>query len=546
MRYIPVAVDANTTAAYLDISELDIPDKEKLDPLLTFAINTYVKLNRPKVVGDTVITTDDSWDVTFGSVNIFFNTLSVEQRTIVAKTIIMLHSDVQEFMVNKEMIELNLLMQGLGDKLNQLDLEIDLCAKLRLFVIENVPVGLFKGAGKREQDSDELTFYPDDVLDLLTITLLCKMLCPLFGTIMKFVAKRIDNKLKETQCVAIFTKLLMRKYPKLIVKLMNYIQHTIKACSNESMTALINGHDAYSLSYYMYATLLIRQFVNVNLGVRNGNIMVYIIVSVKRAVATFNSTILKNPTYTRKPMSVKGDDEGNQAQIEVDSMTSKKMCDVPALIACAVPQAIRNHLNLFQIDTDTFDKCHTYYKKHPLIPTTTNKYLNSMFYSQDFGGGRGILMLHGPEYMKITTALQLIIFQLDVNYAELAHFMSAVPAVTGSLETSIDDSIMTLSTGSSYSYKNCKERFERTAYGARGREWENHISRFVDDLKNTKYIYNTAPWIWNWLDTENLNGKVIKPTLRVTEALCDFYDFLATELRRETHDNSSRSATTET
>ena len=534
MRYIPVALDANTTAAYLDIKDLDISEdhRKKLEPLLTFSINTYVKLNRPKITGTAVITTDDSWDVTYGAVNKFFNTLSIADRTILGQAIIMMHGEIQQFMIDNEIIELNNLMEILGNQLDAVDLDIDLCVKLREFVVENVPIGIFKGAGKRAQDTAALTFQREEVVDLLTITLLCKALSPIFGTIMKFVSKRIDNKLKEIQCVSIFTKLLSRKYPKLINKLMNYIQHTIKTCSKESMTALANGHDHFRLSYYMYATLLIRQFVNVNLGVRDGNLMTYIIVSVKSAVGTFNSTILKHPTYTRKPMSVKGDDEGNQAQIEVDSMTSKKMCDVPILIACAVPGAIKRHLDIHQVDIDSFTKCHKYYTKHPLVPTIVNKYLNSMFYSQDFGGGRGILMMRGPEYMKITTALQLILFQMDVNYAELAHFMTAVPAITGSLETSMDTSIMTLSTGSSYAYKNCKERFERTAYGARGREWENHISRLTDELKNTKFIYNTAPHIWDCLEQDNLNGKIIKPTKATADALCDFYDFLATELRR--------------
>lgn len=542
MRYIPLAIDAETTAAYLDIENLvfptlDIKDKKKLDPLLTFSINTYVKLNRPKVVGSTVITTEDSWDVTYGAVNKFFNILATEQKALLAQTIIMMHSDVQEFMISEEMIGLNNLMRSLGEQLDELDQEINLCDQLREFVIGNVPIGIFKGAGKRAQDTAALTFEREEVIDLLTITLLCKMLSPLFGTIMKFVSKRIDNKLKEIQCVAIFTKLLSRKYPLLIDKLQNYIQHTVKNSSKdkekESMTALANGHDQYRLSYYMYATLLVRQFVNVNLGVRNGNLMTYIIVSVKRAVQTFNSTILKNPTYTRKPMSVKGDDEGNQAQIEVDSMTSKRTCDVPALIACAVNGSIRKHLDLFEIEPQTYEECHKYYIKHPLVPTIINKYLNSMFYSQDFGGGRGILMMRGPEYMKITVALQLILFRSDVNYRELAHFMSAVPAITSSIETNLDTSIMTLSTGSSYAYKNCKERFERTAYGARGREWENHISRFTSELKNTSFVYNTAPWIWNWLEEDNKNGKIIRPTAGAAAALCDFYDFLATELRRE-------------
>ena len=529
MRYEQIQLDTKTSAAFLDISDLDIDEKEALRPLLTFTINTYVKLKavKPDAMFRQPV---DNWDITYGSVNLFFNSLNIEDRTKLGKALILMHKDIIDFMTTKELAEINQMTKNLGNILDVLDDEIDLCPKLREFVIENIPVGLFSGAGKRAQDTEALTFYPDEVIDLLTITLLCKMLSPIFGVIMRYIAKRIDSKLKEIQCVTVFNQLMTKRYAKLINKLTNYINHTLHICFQESPTALMNGYNFDSLTHYMYSALMVRQFVNVNLNVPHGNLVTYIIVSVKRAAGTVMSTILKNPTYPRKAMTTKGDDEGNQANIEVDSMVSKKTCDVPIMITCVIPNIVQEYLQFYQIDVDDYKECYNYYCKHPLIPTITNKNINSMFFSKDIGGGCGIKNIGADGYLQLTTLMQMILISLDVNYRELAHMLTAVPSVTTSLETSLEESILILSSGSSYSYKNCKDRFERSAYGARGKEWEKHINTFVDDLRNCKYIYNTAPWIWDWLDEDNMNGKIIRPSIKITEALCDFYDFYATEL----------------
>ena len=229
----PYVMMDRTVRAKLNIDDLDIPNKENLEHLLLFNIGkTYVKLtNIGKVVKpdehhDGPLR-DDNWDVTFANVNQFFNSLTKEQQTVLAQGFIMIHHTIQDFFnSNFNILNISQTMRKVAEQLDEVDMAIDLMGNLRKYVDNNMVVGLYEGAGKRAQDSDKLTFQPEQVKDLMGITLLCKMLCPIYGVIISNVEKFVDTKLKETHCVAILTKMYQRRCPELIEKLMHYIGHT--------------------------------------------------------------------------------------------------------------------------------------------------------------------------------------------------------------------------------------------------------------------------------------------------------------------------------
>jgi hypothetical protein len=163
-----------------------------------------------------------------------------------------------------------------------------------------------------------------------------------------------------------------------------------------------------------------------------------------------------------------------------------------------------------------------------MVPTLLNKDMNSMFYSRDFGGGKGVLMLKALDYAKITALLQLILFQLsaDDGYRQLAHMLTILPSVDVKEGFTFEDNQFKLNIGSSIGYRNCRQRFENSPFGQKGKEWDDHITNITNDLIIRKYRYNTANWIWQWLGEDNLNGRLVTPDDRIIAALCDFYDWL--------------------
>lgn len=526
----PYVMMDRSVRAKLNIDDLDIQNKENLEHLLLFQISSYVKLTNigkivnPETPHDGPLR-DDNWDMTFANVNQFFASLTKEQQTILAQGFIMMHHTIQDFFnKNFNPLQISKTMREVASQLDAVDQEIDLMGNLRKYVDNNMVVGLYEGAGKRAQDSDKLTFQPEQVKSLMSITLLCKMLCPIYGAIITQVEKFVDTKLKETHCVAILTKMYQRRCPELIEKLMHYISHTVKQHSEESPSGLMHGYDDNSLSYHMYGILMVRQFVNVDLRVRNGNLMTYIIVSVKRAINTIRSAVKRNPTYSRKPITSKHEEDGNTAQLEIDSMTSRKTLDVGPIINAAVDPAIAEYMAKYEIDNESYQQSLAFYNNNPITPNPINKDINAMFFSRKLGGGNGLLMLRGPEYTKITALMQLIIFSLDVNYQELGHMMTASVADTA-IDTTINPSTFKVRVGSSQSYRAVKQLFDMNPYGIRGKDWDNHVQKITENITTNKYIYNTSNFLWNWLEEDNMNGKIFAPSDVSITAMCSLYNF---------------------
>lgn len=527
MQFEPYLSDKEESCVRLNISDLNLESTdtelkqllEQTKDLFVFRTSTYVKLTHTR--------DGAGWNAIFGAINAFMNTLSLNKKIELATCIGYMHDRILTWfkMHDQDMSELESFIRELSSMLDLLDQNIDLCDRLKHYVVNNMPIGLFEDAGKRAQDSEELTFHPEEVVDLMTITLLCKLFSPIFSTLMRCINKKIDTKLKEIQCASIFSMLFNRKYQRLVIKLENYIKHTVNQVTETSLSSLMHGYNAYNLTLHLRSQLLIRQFVNVDLTIKNGNLMTYIIVSAKRAIRTAFSSINKKPTYSRKPITSKHEDDGNTAQIEIDSLTSKKPSDTKALISASVKDTLK-YLTIYDINRADFEETLEYYQRHPITPTPINQMLCSMFYADDLGGGRSISYLKGPELTQLVTLLQMILFQLDVNYKSLAHAMTMHQSSDQGLTSVINDGQFRLSIGATEAYRKCKMRLESSPFGANGKDWDNHIQDLTEHLLMTGYVYNTAPWLWEWLGEDNLNGKLIEPEEITIVAICSFYDWI--------------------
>ena len=528
MQFEPFVGDDQELYIKLCVDELDIDHGnehlaelfKKNENLFIFKINTYVKLKNKQG--------DGGWNTVFGSVNAFLNTLSNEDKMELATCIAIMHDKCITWFMNQNgnMCELDSFMRELGGLLNLLDDNINLCTKLREYVVNYMPIGLFPDAGERAQDSEDLTFRPHEVITLMMITLLCKMFCPIFSVLMKNLSMNIENKYKEQYCATIFTTLFNKSHQALITKLDHYIEHIVKQTTEQTLSALMHGLNSSSLTLHLRSHLLIRQFVNVDLSIKDGNLMTYIMVSAKRALRTIHSNVNKNPTFTRKPITTKHEDDGNTAQIEIDSMTSRKLSDTRALIMVAATDAVRKYLNMYDIEPEAFEAVMSYYRANPIRPTPINQMMCSMFYSADIGGGRSMLYMRGPEFNTLVALLQMILVQLDSNYVSLAHAMTMLPATNNIMGLAINDGQFSLNVGSTEAYRKCRNMMEASQFGARGRDWDNYIKELVEQYLATGNVYNTAPWLWDWLETDNKNGKLIEPEEITIVAICSFYEWL--------------------
>ena len=507
----------------LDISDLGIYNKN-MDVFLRFRVTTYTKLSRSKVKVNDIVSSEDIWNRTFAPVNDFLRSLTLEDQQYVAMTIITMHQEIINFMSANDMTNIAKFSQQLSDTLLQLEQTIDLCAKLTNFVETNIPIGDFSQVGKRAQDVKELTWFRQDVVDLLSIAILCKLMAPIFGVFMGYIRVHMDNHLKETHCAAILNKLFRARYSVLINKLRHYINHTVKAELKEDDTAVFHGNTEFVLSFYIFDSLLTRSFINVDLFSKDGNIMTFVIATVKHAVGTQKTNMRKTPFRIRQPSGAGDGDENKVAQHEIDSLASPKTADTVAIILSTIPRIIRGELNMHTIDIDDYLTWIEFYQAHIIIPTEFNKLLTSMHFGPKIGGAKSIAMLHAPAFSKLNVLLQMIAFSM--GYIELGHMLTATPALEAKMVQSAEDEVIKMNYSTSFAYKTCQARYAESPFGAGGKEWDTQIARLVDLLMRSHFIYNTCDEFYTKLELPNLNGQLVHNSENLMSEFCAMIEYI--------------------
>lgn len=530
MQFIPKINERGNRDIVLDISDLDMQNKERYLHLLTFVSYSY-NVNRSKAKRTTnnnvakIIDPQHMWDSVFYLVNKFLGRLSKQEQSAIAMTLILMHQDILDFIDADNIQDIPNLTYKLGTHLLQLDSAIDICNKLTLFVKTDVDIGDFSTAGTRPQDSAEYTFNEAEVTELTGVVLLCKLMTPIFSVLMEYLKDKIDTSLKVVHCAAIFTQLFNLHYAKLIDKLRNYVKHMIELSIKEAQiqTMSFNGYTINSLTSQIYATLISRNFINSDLMRKNGSLMRFIMVSVKRNTATKQNTSLGSPVYTRVPIAASDGDEGNIAQQELDSVTTTKIADGPQLVAVNVPYVLRKYINdaTYEINITEYENCLSFYNHKPIRPHIFNKFLNGVMFGRDLGGGKSIQMLRAREYTELSTLLQII--AIGMGFIEIAHLVSAVPSSDAKMNMTTLDSFLRMNYKNSFQYKNCRARYEQSPIGG-GKDWDRQVETLVDNLSTTAYVYNTPITIWLNLNQPNQNGSIFIPSEHLIQNLCGFIE----------------------
>lgn len=506
-------VELRKALVKLNIDDIPVPYKENISGLLEFPIDTYAKLHRGSEI-------EISWDKTFKLINQFLGETSVEDQIKIAMFLITAHDSIIKFFSNDDLVGLTALTQELGIRLDKLDQDLDLMTRLEKYVELYVPIGDFSKAGTRDQDTASLTFHEHEAKKLLSLVLLNKLLTPLFGTFIKYCQKRLDTQLKEVHCVTILTPLIKRRLFDLIVKLQNYIKHAINSKWKESPTSVFHSHTLDSLSEIISATIIIKDFVNVDLFFQNGNLLKYINVTAKHGIMT-NRTTEKNPIYPRLPMAATDGDDGNIAQLEIDSATSIKTFDTITIVKSAISQAITNVLSEQELDLDVFNECIEFYRQNLITPSTINQMVAVSYLSTAIGGGKGISFLNASGYTEVITCIQMVLFKL--GYQELAHLLTAKLGEPKMIPSDLDNRIK-VTANTSDEFRNCKSKYDKSPTRADTTAWTNKINKVVYEITGTKHHYNTCDKLWELWDSDNLNGKVMICSENVIPALCSFIE----------------------
>lgn len=537
---------------YMDISELGIqetvmeqgpdgkvvsvtkPLQDIAPQMFVYSMARYTKLNKAALQDGRLAINN-----VLEPVNLFFRVLSKEDQIAIAYTIFNMHVSIcKKFADISKVSELEEFTYNLGDYLITLDNAIGLVDKISNFVSDAVPLGDFEEIGTREQDTEELTFREPDVHGLTVVAILNKMLCPLFSVYMNTLLNKkniICEHGYELPCVFMLTKLLDKYYPELIKKFKNYIDHNIKKKNSfiESDAATMLHLTSLTMRFKMYAQLLVRSLVNVDLYNMDRNLMSFVCRSILDTITSTAKNVNEFPVFVRKPQ-VKHQDEDTSGYLDVSSAVSKAPFDTSKIIMSAVrpvvEKCLASYAQIFSIDD--FNASVAFYKTKVIVPNAFNRFLVNTFFRSFLGGGQCVQLVKSSHFNELVACLQMI--ALKKGYIELAHMLTAKKS-----QSTCPENIQFSSSYRSRFYERTRMIFEEGPIGPLAKNFDQWMASIVTDIATHNWYFNTSMPIWDATEQEPLNGEPI-PLRNLIEEGCGMILY-AQDIENGVYDTNLRS-----
>ena len=283
---------------------------------------------------------------------------------------------------------------------------------------------------------------------------------------------------------------------------------------------------------------MVRNFVLCNLEQPESNIIRYTDTMVRTLVQTQDTNAKKAQVKLRNaPGSMlSGDDGGKMAQIEIDSLVSDGTMDTELIIEESINSIIDDYRLRYEITKEEFDACLNYFLDgHPVYQTPLNRYVATVVFGRDIGGGRGIDIIDALAYTKLTVMLQLI--ALNMGMFPLMVALTATKTNTVRMTLGKNEDLFKRMAPTRPNYIDCRSRFATGDSGdiyldvtksVRERAWDMQMEELINDLATVKYTANVPEYILDLVPNgadEPIgsfihNGEEIVPTVEITEDAC--------------------------
>lgn len=514
MRFEKRVSEVGKAYVYLNLEGLTIPDLTiDIEPLLSFHIETYAVLKANS--------NDFEWGVVFATTHEFLKTLTEEEQRKFACMIIYMHYAIMSELGGDENLngtDMIRLETSLSQLLAQFDAEVNLQNRLIEFTDSNIPIQSFSGVGERAQDTAEMTFYRDDVVRLTAVVLLCKLMTPIFGVFIENCKKRMDNAYKEIHCVAILKDILAARSQPLVDKLSNFITKIIKPMLNRvNLTHVYNGYTFSVITQQIFAAMMTRRFIAVDLFKPNGNLITYVTSCARAAAQTqFSSTGFKTAVAEIiSPKDQASDEEGNVSTLEAESKSSTKTSDFGLIIRAAAKQLRTRFVSEHGLDTEVIDAAIAYYELNHISLTPCNSYLLGTLFDSYLCGAKSVEMLDAPDLNILIPIMQA--FFIQQGYFELVHAVSLKPTGTVKSFLTGNDTQLRTTWNTSFEYRNCDSQLPYTVGDLK---WDTGLRNIVDNFTTEVLQYNTAPVFWELLKDAPQNGELYVAPDGLARTIC--------------------------
>lgn len=525
----------------LDISDVKMPEKEKLEPYLLFNGDTY------KPIGQYAKEPQAFDNLYRGSNWLLAQIKDNDQKIMFVKFFASMNYQIKSKMPTLPKLEaVPNFARDLGSNYLELVKACNMLEIFREYARTQITLQDTSKFGTRPQDTKELTFSEPEMRELMVVALFCKFVSPIFGEMIANLPEQEDEDgkkklppFKETLCSSFLNPLLSEYFPDMINKLQNYISHIINGIYSKivDQAAIHCGLTPNTRTSIVMSSLLVRNYVLCVLEVVDSNIARYTDTMVRTLVTTQDNTAHRSQVKSRQNYgAMSADESGNMAQMEIDSLVSAGTMDVTVIIEACIDRVIDTYRAQYEITLDEFHQCTKWFELHHIYPSPLNLMVACSVFGCEIGGGRGIEMIGAASYTKLIAMLQLI--ALKLGYFDLAKILTATKSATVKVESALtlEEENFKRQAPVLQAYRNCRECFAKSMILADDDkttkpilEWDKQMSTILDDLTLNIYSTNIPPFL---LDTEvnnngntvedyvGRNGDVIVPSTKITEQAC--------------------------
>lgn len=500
MRFVRMIMDGDKPGVTLDISDLGVTKNEIANPYLTFQMSEYSKLKK-KDKQEQI----SNWDNVFNPVNSFIQTLPVESQKTMAQLYITQHKRIVEYVTDdKPERAIWDFVASLGREWSQFDRTCDMWERIIRFIQEgNIRIAEedFINAGGRPQDSEAMTFRLEHGIAVTGFALLSKIMSPLFAVAMLYL-ERLDEFTTDVKTVYVSNfvyPMLQTECPNMLDKFRNYVETFVYKYLYEDSRKTMSAITKASQSQLLIGKIFVQAFVNMDMGSQKNNPLNYVRSTIARAIKHLS---IKHQFSVRDPSFWKSDDGSTSGALEVDSAVSKTPMANPIISRCMALTMAKRVREFYDIGDEEFTNCYEFYMSHPFVPNNLTVSIVSGFFGPFMGGGASIQHLNMPQFVALTTVTQLICFM--PGYYTLGHLLTALES-TELRDQSTQEALMINDASRNDEYHRCTERYNILSPTI----WENTITNMLKYVATTNHLANTAPLIWQHIDQESKNGKII-------------------------------------
>lgn len=516
-------------------------------PDIVFSMKTYEKIakDNEEQVGDLILL----------PINLFFETLSLAEHKTIYKMYAYAKQVIESMTMDNRREAQDALQEHIFNTVHSLKLADKMIAfcQTQRFVYPDLSV-----AGTLPHHSPAKTFVLADYIEITAISLISKMMVPIWGEFIKELGEfKISSNQREKIAFDLIEPTLEegafeRIYQKLTFALSTSVKerrnHTDKkallSATTSSFILTHNGIDDQMFDSIVMATIIVKRMATYECFIRlkDGNVpnaMVYIDDGIKRTADT-RIQGMRNTMNTMPRREIpQHDTEDNSSILDHASRTSKKPIDVPIFVVTAVENwDLAKLKEETDTPTDVFDSAKEYYSTNGFDVSPLCQAMVASFIGTRFGGSKCIGYLPPKLHQQIVILLQIFLIRNEMY--DLAALVSSktsripVEGAANSVALRIQANLK------SNEYLQCQQLFKGflekpvTHFGKKGSgrkvevdkiDFVNHIDRMIEWLVRYTHSENMAPALWVFSKQENrpIVGSDVRFDENIIRNLCRFY-----------------------